>query len=130
VLVKFHHPSLCRLYEPSRGRILLDGIDIRDLPQSELRCRMGVILQEGFICRGCEEQYHTRRHLLLDEIRAAAEKTNVAQFIEQLPQGYDTELRERGTNLSSGQKQLLAFAALLFAIHAFWCWMRQQLAWM
>jgi ATP-binding cassette subfamily B protein len=46
----------------------------------------------------------------LEQIRAAAEKTNVAQFIEQLAQGYDTQLRERGTNLSSGQKQLLAFA--------------------
>jgi ATP-binding cassette subfamily B protein len=46
----------------------------------------------------------------MDEIKTAAEKTNIASFIEKLPQGYDTELRERGTNLSSGQKQLLAFA--------------------
>ena len=102
---------LCRLYEPSRGRILVDGIDVRNLPQSELRCLMGVILQEGFLFAGDVKSNITLGDTYsLDEIRTAAQKTNVAQFIEQLPQGYDTQLRERGTNLSSGQKQLLAFA--------------------
>jgi ATP-binding cassette subfamily B protein len=102
---------LCRLYEPSRGRILIDGVDIRDLPQSELRRHMGVILQEGFLFAGDVKSNITLGDTYsLDKIRSAAEKTNVAQFIEQLPQGYDTQLRERGTNLSSGQKQLLAFA--------------------
>ena len=102
---------LCRLYEPSRGRILIDGIDIRDLPQSELRRHMGVILQEGFLFAGDVKSNITLGDTYsLNEIQSAAEKTNVAQFIEQLPQGYDTQLRERGTNLSSGQKQLLAFA--------------------
>ncbi|NHC33146.1 ABC transporter ATP-binding protein [Scytonema millei] len=102
---------LCRLYEPSKGRILVDGVDIRDISQAELRCRMGVILQEGFIFAGDVKSNITLGDTYtFDEIRAAAENTNVAQFIEQLPQGYDTQLRERGTNLSSGQKQLLAFA--------------------
>ena len=102
---------LCRLYEPSRGRILVDGIDIRDLPQSELRRRLSVILQEGFLFAGDVKSNITLGDTYsLKEIEAAATKTNVAQFIEQLPQGYDTQLRERGTNLSSGQKQLLAFA--------------------
>lgn len=102
---------LCRLYEPNRGRILLDGVDIRDLPQSELRRRMGVILQEGFLFAGdVKSNISLGDTYAFEEIRAAAEKTNVAQFIEQLPQGYNTQLRERGTNLSSGQKQLLAFA--------------------
>ena len=102
---------LCRLYEPTRGRILVDGVDIRDIPQADLRCRMGVILQEGFIFAGDVKSNITLGDTYsFEEIRAAAEKTNVAQFIEQLPQGYDTQLRERGTNLSSGQKQLLAFA--------------------
>ena len=102
---------LCRLYDPSQGRILVDGVDIRELPQSELRCRMGVILQEGFLFAGDVKSNITLGDTYsLEEIRAAAQKTNVAQFIEQLPQGYDTQLRERGTNLSSGQKQLLAFA--------------------
>jgi ATP-binding cassette, subfamily B, multidrug efflux pump len=102
---------LCRLYEPSQGRILVDGIDIRDLPQSELRRRMGVILQEGFLFAGDVKSNITLGDTYsMDEIRSAAQKTNVDGFIEQLPQTYDTQLRERGTNLSSGQKQLLAFA--------------------
>lgn len=102
---------LCRLYEPSQGRIFLDGVDIRDLPQSELRRRMGVILQEGFLFAGDVKGNITLGDTYsLDEIKSAAEKTNIDRFIEQLPQGYDTQLRERGTNLSSGQKQLLAFA--------------------
>ncbi len=102
---------LCRLYEPSRGRILVDGVDVRDLPQYELRRYMGVILQEGFLFAGDVKSNITLGDSYsLDEIRVAAEKTNVARFIERLPQGYDTQLRERGTNLSSGQKQLLAFA--------------------
>ena len=102
---------LCRLYEPTRGRILVDGVDIKDIPQAELRCRMGVILQEGFIFAGDVKSNITLGDTYaFEQVRAAAENTNVAQFIEQLPQGYDTQLRERGTNLSSGQKQLLAFA--------------------
>jgi ATP-binding cassette, subfamily B, multidrug efflux pump len=102
---------LCRLYEPTRGRILVDGVDVRDIPQAELRCRMGVILQEGFIFAGDVKSNITLGDTYsFEQVRAAAENTNVAQFIEQLPQGYDTQLRERGTNLSSGQKQLLAFA--------------------
>ncbi len=102
---------LCRLYEPSKGSIFLDGVDIRDLPQSELRRRMGVILQEGFLFAGDVKSNITLGDTYsLDKIKRAAETTNVAQFIEQLPQGYDTQLRERGTNISSGQKQLLAFA--------------------
>ncbi len=102
---------LCRLYEPTKGRILVDGIDIRDLPQAELRRHIGVILQEGFLFAGDVKSNITLGETYtLEEIQRAAEVTNVAQFIEQLPQSYDTQLRERGTNLSGGQKQLLAFA--------------------
>ncbi|MBD2773529.1 ABC transporter ATP-binding protein [Iningainema tapete] len=102
---------LCRLYEPSRGRILVDGVDIREVPQAELRRYMAVILQEGFLFAGDVKSNITLGDSYEEEeITAAAEKTNVAQLIEQLPQGYETQLRERGTNLSSGQKQLLAFA--------------------
>ncbi len=102
---------LCRLYDINHGAILLDGVDIRDLPQAELRRRMAVILQDGFLFAGdvksnitLGEEYP--REAVVD----AAKKTNIHELIEQLPQGYDTELRERGTNLSGGQKQLLAFA--------------------
>ena len=102
---------LCRLYEPTKGRILLDGVDVRDLPQTELRRYMGVILQDGFLFAGDVKSNITLgENYPFEQVVAAAQKTNVAQFIEQLPQGYDTQLRERGTNLSGGQKQLLAFA--------------------
>jgi ATP-binding cassette subfamily B protein len=102
---------LCRLYEPTKGRIFVDGIDIREMAQAELRRHIGVILQESFLFAG-----DVKRNITLgetysfEEIQRAARLTNVDRFIEQLPQGYDTELRERGTNLSAGQKQLLAFA--------------------
>ncbi|MGC9502732.1 ABC transporter ATP-binding protein [Baaleninema sp.] len=102
---------LCRLYEPQKGRILIDGIDIRNLRQSELRQHIGVILQDGFVFAGDVKSNITLGETYpIEKIEAAAEQTNVSQFIEQLPQGYDTRLRERGTNLSGGQKQLLAFA--------------------
>ncbi len=102
---------LCRLYEPTKGRILIDGIDIRDLPQTELRRHLGVILQEGFIFTGdVQSNISLGENYSLEQVQKSAEITNISQFIEQLPQGYQTVLRERGTNLSSGQKQLLAFA--------------------
>ncbi|MUG99986.1 ATP-binding cassette domain-containing protein [Scytonema sp. UIC 10036] len=102
---------LCRLYEPSKGRIFVDGVDIREIPQADLRRYMAVILQDGFLFAGDVKSNISLGDIYsFEEIQQAAEKTNVASFIEQLPQGYDTQLRERGTNLSSGQKQLLAFA--------------------
>ncbi|HEY9798083.1 MAG TPA: ABC transporter ATP-binding protein [Leptolyngbyaceae cyanobacterium] len=102
---------LCRLYEPTKGRIFVDGIDIRDLPQAELRRYMAVILQDGFLFAGDVKSNITLGETYsFEEIQASAQITNVAGFIEQLPQGYDTHLRERGTNISGGQKQLLAFA--------------------
>lgn len=102
---------LCRLYEPTKGRILVNGIDIRDLPQAELRRYIGVILQEGFLFAGdVKSNIALGESYSFEQIQSAAQVTNVAEFIEQLPQGYDTQLRERGTNLSGGQKQLLAFA--------------------
>jgi ATP-binding cassette subfamily B protein len=102
---------LCRLYEPNKGRILIDGIDIRELPQAQLRRYMAVILQEAFLFAGdVKSNISLGDGYTFAEIQQAAEKTNIAQFIEKLPEKYDTQLRERGTNLSSGQKQLLAFA--------------------
>ncbi|MGK7889433.1 MAG: ABC transporter ATP-binding protein [Leptolyngbyaceae cyanobacterium] len=102
---------LSRLYDINRGQILLDGVDIRDLPQAELRRRMAIILQDGFLFAGdIKRNISLGEPYSLEEIKQAAEATNVARFIEQLPQGYDTLLRQRGTNLSGGQKQLLAFA--------------------
>ncbi|MFM6198188.1 MAG: ABC transporter ATP-binding protein, partial [Dolichospermum sp.] len=102
---------LCRLYEPTQGRILIDGVDIREIPQKELRSYMTVILQEAFLFAGDVKSNITLGDdYSFAEIEQAAVRTNVAAFINQLPQGYDTQLRERATNISSGQKQLLAFA--------------------
>lgn len=102
---------LCRLYEVNQGRILLDGQDVRDMPQAELRRRMAVILQDGFLFAGDVKSNITLGEpYTIEEVRRAAEQTNVAQFIERLPQGYETQLRQRGTNLSGGERQLLAFA--------------------
>jgi ATP-binding cassette subfamily B protein len=102
---------LCRLYEINKGKIIVDGIDVRDLPQAELRRHIGVILQDSFLFSGdVKANISLGESYSLNEIRSAAERTNVARFIEQLPEGYDTQLRERGANLSGGQKQLLAFA--------------------
>lgn len=102
---------LCRLYEPTAGRILVDGIDIKDIPQADLRRYIGVILQESFLFAG-----DVKRNITLgddysiEEVKQAAKLVNIDHFIEDLPDGYNTVLRERGTNLSGGQKQLLAFA--------------------
>ncbi|TAF68379.1 MAG: ABC transporter ATP-binding protein, partial [Oscillatoriales cyanobacterium] len=76
---------LCRLYEPTRGRILIDGIDIRDLPQAELRRHVGVIIQDGFLFAGdVKSNISLGESYSMEEIRAAAEKTNVARLIEEL----------------------------------------------
>ncbi len=102
---------LCRLYEPTKGRILVDGVDIRDLRQEELRRHIGVILQESFLFAGDVKRNITLgEDYPLEKVEESARLTNIDKFITDLPDGYNTELRERGTNLSGGQKQLLAFA--------------------
>ncbi|MGL6282810.1 MAG: ABC transporter ATP-binding protein, partial [Microcoleaceae cyanobacterium] len=102
---------LCRLYEVTAGNIFIDGINVKDLPQTELRRHIGVILQDSFLFSGdVISNISLGESYPMTAIQEAAEITNVASFIEDLPQGYYTQLRERGANLSSGQKQLLAFA--------------------
>jgi ATP-binding cassette, subfamily B, multidrug efflux pump len=102
---------LCRLYETTRGSIIVDGVDVKDVSQNELRRYVGVILQDGFLFAGdVKSNIALGESYGIEQIQTAAEQMNVSAFIEDLPQGYDTLLRERGTNLSAGQKQLLAFA--------------------
>jgi ATP-binding cassette, subfamily B, multidrug efflux pump len=102
---------LCRLYEPTKGRILIDGVDIKTIAQAELRRYLGVILQDGFLFAGDVKGNITLGEDYTEaEILEAARSTNIDRFISQLPQGYDTQLRERGSNLSAGEKQLIAFA--------------------
>ena len=102
---------LSRLYEPSEGRILIDGVDITQVTQAELRNYVGVILQDGFLFSGdVASNIALGDEYSQEKIEDAARRMNVDTFIQRLPQGYQTEIRERGNNLSSGQKQLLAFA--------------------
>ncbi|MEM8780160.1 MAG: ATP-binding cassette domain-containing protein, partial [Cyanobacteria bacterium P01_G01_bin.49] len=86
-------------------------VDIREISKKELRQYVGMILQESFLFAGDVKRNITLgEDYSLDAVKEAAKLTNVNDFIEELPQGYHTQLRERGTNLSGGQKQLLAFA--------------------
>ncbi|MCP3983976.1 MAG: ABC transporter ATP-binding protein [bacterium] len=106
---------LTRLYEVSRGRILLDGVDLREIPQAELRRRVGMVLQDVFLFSGsvAENLALGREDLGREVIRTAATAVEADRFIMTLPDGYETEVRERGTNFSTGQRQLLSFARAL-----------------
>ncbi len=106
---------LARLYEASRGRILIDGVDLRDLPQAELRRRVGMVLQDVFLFSGTLSDNITLGRSEIDPARVerAARAVEAHRFIDRLPEGYATEVRERGANFSAGQRQLLSFARAL-----------------
>ncbi len=106
---------LLRFYEIEKGRILVDGHDIRDLRLKDLREHIGLIPQDVFLFSGS-----VRRNLTLDDpsvdedlMRRAAETVQADQLIERLPEGYDQDVKERGSSLSRGQRQLLAFVRAL-----------------
>jgi ATP-binding cassette subfamily B protein len=103
---------LSRFYDIQRGQILIDDIPIVDLAQHDLRRHVGIMLQDPFVYTDTiEENIRLRdRSISGDRVRAAAELIGADRFIEKLPDGYDTMLAERGANLSTGQKQLLALA--------------------
>ena len=102
---------LCRLYEPQQGRILLDGVDIRELPIASLRRRLGVVLQDTFLFSGSVAD-----NLRLDapvsdaDLARTCRELGLEPLLQRLEAGLGTELRERGANLSSGERQLLAVA--------------------
>ncbi len=106
---------LTRFYEVTRGRILLDGVDLRDIPQAELRRRIAMVLQDVFLFGGtiADNLAMGRSDLGPAEIRRAAIAVEADRFIQALPEGYETEVRERGSNFSTGQRQLLSFARAL-----------------
>ncbi len=106
---------LTRLYEVTRGRILVDGVDIRELKQTELRGRVATVLQDVFLFSGnvADNIALGRRDVSRETIERAARAVEIDRFIRALPDGYETEVRERGTNFSSGQRQLLSFARAL-----------------
>jgi ABC-type multidrug transport system fused ATPase/permease subunit len=108
---------LGRFYDPREGRITIDGVDLRDVTQASLRRQLGVVPQEGFLFAGTvrDNIAFGRPDATADDVRTAAEAVGAHDFVVRLEDGYDTELQERGTRLSLGQRQLVAFARALLA---------------
>jgi ATP-binding cassette subfamily B protein len=106
---------LLRFYDVQKGAIRIDGVDIRDMDLGELRRRYGVVLQDPFLFSGTvADNIRLGTRWIEDEsVEDAAEQVNVADFIRSLPGGFDEEMRERGSTLSTGQKQLISFARAL-----------------
>lgn len=106
---------LSRLYEIQKGEILIDGINIRDVRKDDLRRLTGVVLQDVFLFSGrLKDNIRLDEESISDEkVREAARYVNADGFISRLPIGYDTEVMERGSTFSAGQRQLLAFARAL-----------------
>jgi ATP-binding cassette subfamily B protein len=106
---------LTRLYDVNRGRVLLDGVDVRELPQRELRRRVATVLQDVFLFSGtlAENLSLGRGDVGPAEIERAARAVEAHRFVERLPDGWATAVRERGANFSTGQRQLLSFARAL-----------------
>jgi ATP-binding cassette, subfamily B, bacterial len=108
---------LARFYDPSRGRILLDGVDLRELAMPELRRGVVMVTQEAFLFSGtvAENIAIGRPDAGREEIEQAAKAIGAHDFISALPDGYDTDVRKRGGRISAGQRQLVAFARALLA---------------
>jgi ABC-type multidrug transport system fused ATPase/permease subunit len=108
---------LSRFYEPRSGRITIDGHDLRDVTQKSLRRQLGIVPQEGFLFAGTvhDNIAFGRPDASREDVVAAAQTVGAHAFIEQLEDGYDTQLGERGTRLSLGQRQLVAFGRALLA---------------
>ncbi len=108
---------VARFYDPQRGRVLIDGRDLRDLDSRALRSQLGIVPQEGFLFSGTirENIAFGRPQAGDEEIHDAARTIGAHDFISSLPAGYDTEVGERGAHLSAGQRQLVAFARALLA---------------
>ncbi|MBA2505034.1 MAG: ABC transporter ATP-binding protein [Thermoleophilaceae bacterium] len=103
---------VARFYDPVGGRVTIDGHDLREVTEKSLRSQLGIVPQEGFLFSGsvCENIGFGRRDASIEEIEAAARAVGAHEFIEALPDGYDTEVGERGGHLSAGQRQMVAFA--------------------
>jgi ATP-binding cassette subfamily B protein len=103
---------VARFYDPDSGRVLVDGHDLRDVTESSLRSQLGIVPQESFLFSGTirDNIAFGRPGAEDDDVREAARAVGAHEFIERLPEGYDTEVGERGGHLSAGQRQLVAFA--------------------
>lgn len=106
---------LLRFHDPDRGRVLLDGIDLREFDPKALRAGLGLVAQEPVLFTGtvADNLRYGKPDASLDELRAAARDANALGFVEALPQGFDTELGPGGVQLSGGQRQRLAIARAL-----------------
>ena len=106
---------LMRFYDVQKGAIKIDGVDVKEMDLAELRRRYGVVLQDPFLFTGTVEgNIRLGTKAITDEdVEKAAEDVNLADFIRALPQGFKEEVRERGSTLSTGQKQLISFARAL-----------------
>jgi ATP-binding cassette subfamily B protein len=108
---------LARFYDPTSGSVLVDGHDLREVSSASLRSQMGIVPQEAFLFSGtvAENIAFGRPDAEESQIRAAAAAVGAEEFISELAHGYDTEVGERGSQLSAGQRQLIAFARALIA---------------
>ncbi len=108
---------LARFYDPRDGSITVDGTDLREVTQESLRRQLGIVPQEGFLFAGSvrDNIVFGRADATNEEIRAAASAVGAHEFIMRLEDGYETDVQERGTRLSLGQRQLVAFARALLA---------------
>ncbi len=108
---------LARFYDPRQGRITVDGHDLRDVAQASLRSQLGVVPQEGFLFSGTirENIAFAKPGATDEEVVAAAATVGAHDFVVELPEGYGTQVGERGSRLSLGQRQLIAFARALLA---------------
>jgi ATP-binding cassette, subfamily B, multidrug efflux pump len=106
---------LMRFYDVQKGAIRIDGVDVKDMDLGELRRRYGVALQDPFLFTGTVEgNIRLGTDWIRDQdVERAAEEVNIADFIRTLPRGFQEEVRERGSTLSTGQKQLISFARAL-----------------
>lgn len=108
---------IARFYDPTAGSVTLDGIDLRDVAQSELRRNVVMVTQENFMFEGtvADNIRFGRPDATDAEVRAAAEAVGADRFVDALPEGYDTDVAKRGGRLSAGQRQLIAFARAFLA---------------
>ena len=108
---------LARFYDPTHGRLTIDGHDLRDVTQASLRRQLGIVPQEGFLFAGTvtENIAFGRPDAAPDEVVRAAQAVGAHEFILRLEDGYETQLQERGSRLSLGQRQLVALARALLA---------------
>jgi ATP-binding cassette subfamily B protein len=108
---------IARFYDPDHGAVSIDGHDLREVTQGSLRAQLGIVPQEGFLFSGtvAENLRFARPDATDEQLRAACAAVGAMEFVEALPAGFDTQIEERGSRLSAGQRQLLAFARALVA---------------